>query len=173
MVMVLGAYHDLAVVVHGLGDGAGHVADGDLVLLTDREDDGVRGVVGAHGPDDELGQIARVDELPQRGARTPDGEGRAVLLRQVALVDQPYGGGCGARSPSVHGGARLLGGGVNLMIETPKQTTRTGDYVAVLDVEVVVRAVDVGGDNGGEVAPVLLLVAAVQHVDHALGVSVA
>jgi hypothetical protein len=48
----------------------------------------------------------------------------------------------------------------------------TRDDVAVLDGEVVVRAVDVGGDDGGEVAPVLLSVGAVQGIDEALGVGV-
>lgn len=38
--------------------------------------------------------------------------------------------------------------------------------------EVVVRAVDVGGDDRGVVAAVLLLVAAVHHVDHAFGIGV-
>ena len=37
---------------------------------------------------------------------------------------------------------------------------------------VIVRPVDISGDDGGEVAAVLLVVAAVQHVDHALGVRV-
>jgi hypothetical protein len=35
-----------------------------------------------------------------------------------------------------------------------------------------VGAVDVGGDDGGEVAPVLFLVAAGHDVDHALGIGV-
>ena len=38
--------------------------------------------------------------------------------------------------------------------------------------EVVVRAVDVGGDDRGVVAAVLFLVAAVHHVDHAFGIGV-
>ena len=38
--------------------------------------------------------------------------------------------------------------------------------------EVVMRSVDVGGDDGGEVAAVLLVVALVHHVDHALGVGI-
>ena len=42
-----------------------------------------------------------------------------------------------------------------------------------LDVEVVVGPVDVGGDDGGEVAAVLLLVAPGHDVEHALGVGVA
>jgi hypothetical protein len=49
----------------------------------------------------------------------------------------------------------------------------TGDDVGVLQVEVVVLAEDVGGDDGGVVAPVLGLVHAVLDVDHALGVGVA
>jgi len=43
---------------------------------------------------------------------------------------------------------------------------------AYLDVEVVVGAVNVGGDDGGEVAAVLLLVAPRHHVKHALGIGV-
>lgn len=47
-----------------------------------------------------------------------------------------------------------------------------GDDVAVLDGKVVMRAVDVGGDDGGEIAPVLLGVGAVHGVDEALGVGI-
>ena len=45
-------------------------------------------MVLAHGPNDELGQVAGVDELPEGLPGAPDGEVRAVLLGQVALVDQ-------------------------------------------------------------------------------------
>lgn len=48
----------------------------------------------------------------------------------------------------------------------------TRNHVAVLDAEVVVRAVDVRGDDGGEVAAVLLIVAPVHYVNHTLRVSV-
>ena len=48
-----------------------------------------------------------------------------------------------------------------------------GDDVAALDVEGVVGAVDVGGDDGGELAAVLLVVEAVEDLDHPLGVGVA
>lgn len=47
------------------------------------------------------------------------------------------------------------------------------DDVAVLDGEVVVGTVNVGRDDGGEVAPVLLGVGAVHGVDEALGKGVA
>ena len=70
----------------------------------------------------------------------------------------------GARSPDGEGGSVLLGQ-VALVDETR-------DDVAVLDGEVVVRAVDVGGDDGGEVAPVLLSVCAIQGIDEALGVGI-
>ena len=48
-----------------------------------------------------------------------------------------------------------------------------GDDVSGLEVVVVVGAEDVCGDEAGEVAAVLLVVATVEDVDHALGVGVA
>jgi hypothetical protein len=42
------------------------------------------------------------------------------------------------------------------------------DHVRILQVEVVVRAIDIGGDNGGEHAPVFLMVSLVGHIDHTL-----
>ena len=47
---------------------------------------------------------------------------------------------------------------------------QAGQHVAVLDVEVVVRAEDVGRHDRGELAAVLRVVRAVDHVDHPLGV---
>lgn len=43
------------------------------------EDDGLDVVVLAELPDEELGEVARVDELPQGLAGAGDDEGRAVL----------------------------------------------------------------------------------------------
>ena len=90
-------------------------------------------------------------------AHHPDGQ-----LGQVEGVNELAEGGAG--SPNGEGGVVLLGQ-VALVDEA-------GDDVAVLDGEVVVRAVDVGGDDGGEVAPVLLGVGAVHSVDEALGVGI-
>ena len=90
-------------------------------------------------------------------AHHPDGQ-----FRQIEGVNELAEGSPGA--PNREGGVVLLGQ-VALVDETR-------DDVAVLDGEVVVRAVDVGGDDGGEVAPVLLSVGAVQGIDEALGVGV-
>ena len=45
--------------------------------------------------------------------------------------------------------------------------------MAILNVEVVVRPEDVGGDDGGEAAAVLLKVTPVLDIDHPLGIGVA
>ena len=90
-------------------------------------------------------------------AHHPDGQ-----FRQIEGVNELAEGSSG--SPNREGGVVLLGQ-VALVDETR-------DDVAVLDGEVVVRAVDVGGDDGGEVAPVLLSVCAVQGIDEALGVGI-
>ncbi len=37
---------------------------------------------------------------------------------------------------------------------------------------VIVRTIDIGGDDGGVVAPILLVVALVQHVNHALRIRI-
>jgi len=47
-----------------------------------------------------------------------------------------------------------------------------GDDVSVLDGEIVMRAVDVGGDDAGEVASVFLVVGAVHGVDESFGIGV-
>ena len=47
------------------------------------------------------------------------------------------------------------------------------DHMAVLEVIVVVRPVDVCGDDAGKHAAVLLVVGMVRNVNHALGVGVA
>ena len=44
-------------------------------------------------PDEEFCEVARVDELPERGTRTRDGEGRAVLCERVASGRGGGGGG--------------------------------------------------------------------------------
>ena len=49
----------------------------------------------------------------------------------------------------------------------------SGQHVAVLHVEVVVRPEHVGRDDGGEAAAVLLVVGPVLHVHQTLGVAVA
>jgi len=48
-----------------------------------------------------------------------------------------------------------------------------GDDVGLLQIEVVMWPKDIGGDDRRELASVLLIVALVHHVDHALGVRVA
>lgn len=45
-------------------------------------------------PDEEFCEVARVDELPERGTRTRDGEGRAVLCgADVHRRQEARGGG--------------------------------------------------------------------------------
>mmetsp|Transcript_27371 Transcript_27371/g.43257 ORF Transcript_27371/g.43257 Transcript_27371/m.43257 type:complete len:295 (-) Transcript_27371:17-901(-) len=128
--------HHLSLELHGLGHGVRHVLDGHLRRLVDAERDGIRRVVVTHDPHGELRQIERVNELPQGRAAAPNGEGRVVLLGDVAFVDE------------------------------------SRDDVSVLDVEVVVGAVDVCGYDGGEVAAVLLGVGPVHGVDESFGVGV-
>ena len=117
---------------------------------------GVRNVGDGHlvlladGEDDRVRLVV--------GPERPDHE-----LRQVDGEDELAKGL--AAAPDVEGFALLLA------VETT--VDETGDDVGVLQVEVVVLAEDVGGDDGGVVAPVLGLVHAVLDVDHALGVGVA
>ena len=62
-------------------------------------------------------------------------------------------------------GLVLLGADVELVDET-------GDDVGLFEVEVVVRTEDVGWDDRGKLAAVLLVVTLVHNVDHTLGVGV-
>lgn len=132
----LGIEDYLPMEVHGLCNGQSNSLDGNLGGLIDGKGDWVGGVIFAHHPDSQLGQIEGVNELTEGSAGAPNGEGGVILLCQVAFMDE------------------------------------AGDDVAVLDGEVVVRAVDVSWDDGGEIAPVLLGVGAVHGVDEALGVGV-
>ena len=79
---------DLALEVHALGHRVSDVLYANFGALVDRERDGVRRVVLPHHPDRQLGEVKRVDKLPERRAASPDGEGRVVPLRVVALVDE-------------------------------------------------------------------------------------
>jgi len=110
-------HRNLALELDRLDDGLGDLLDRDLVLLANREDDrvdlgvlcdGTRSGVSTRSrarpsyvgggrtlelPDEELGEVARVDELPQGRARAGDGEGRAVLCEaqrvgQLALFNE-------------------------------------------------------------------------------------
>mmetsp|Transcript_12391 Transcript_12391/g.26985 ORF Transcript_12391/g.26985 Transcript_12391/m.26985 type:complete len:677 (+) Transcript_12391:166-2196(+) len=83
-----GVAHQLALEVHRLRDQLRHLLDGHLCRLVHAEDDGLDGIVRTQSPHGELGQVHGVDELPERGARTPDHEVRAVALGDVALVDE-------------------------------------------------------------------------------------
>jgi len=49
----------------------------------------------------------------------------------------------------------------------------TGDNMSILDVEVIIGPINVSGDDGGEVHPILLIIATVQHVNHTLGIGIA
>lgn len=44
--------------------------------------------------------------------------------------------------------------------------------MAIIDVEIIVGSVNISGDDGGEVAAVLLLVATAEDVNHTLGVGI-
>lgn len=69
-----------------------------------------------------------------------------------------------ARAPHDHRLSRLL-----RLVELVDQS---GNDVASLDLEVVVRSVDVRGHDGGEVAAVLLGVQTIEHLDHTLRVRI-
>ena len=69
-----------------------------------------------------------------------------------------------ARTPDAHRLAGLLG-----LVELVDQTRND---VATFNLVVIVRTVDVGGHDGGEVASVLLSIQTVHHLDHTLGVGV-
>lgn len=70
-----------------LDNGVGDVLDGDLVGLTNTEDDGVDLLVAPEHPNKELGQISGVNELAQRLAGAAHGEGSAVLFA-TSVSDQ-------------------------------------------------------------------------------------
>ena len=69
-----------------------------------------------------------------------------------------------ARTPDTHRLAGLLG-----LVELVDQT---GNDVATFNLVVIIRTVDVGGHDGGEVASVFLSIQTIHHLDHTLGVGV-
>lgn len=62
-----------------LDDRLGNVLDRDLLVLTDAQDDRRNLVVLSQRPDEELGKVARVDELSKRAAGAGDVEGCAAF----------------------------------------------------------------------------------------------
>mmetsp|Transcript_8941 Transcript_8941/g.28386 ORF Transcript_8941/g.28386 Transcript_8941/m.28386 type:complete len:451 (+) Transcript_8941:113-1465(+) len=146
----LGVGGGLLVLAVGLGGVEDDVAF-ELHGLGDHEGDVLDGDLGGlvDREDDGLGGVVLVED--------PDGEGG-----EVEGVDELAEGR--ARAPDGEVGAVALGD-VALV-------DKTRDDVAPLDREVVVLAEDVRRDDRGELAPVLVGVAPVQDVDHALGVGV-
>merc|ERR1712065_104002 len=71
-VLLGGVKDDLAFKPDGLEDRECGVLDGDLLVLSDREDDGLRVLVVAEDPEDELPEVLVVDKLAERRARAPD-----------------------------------------------------------------------------------------------------
>lgn len=67
-----GVKDDFSLEFHGLGNCLGNIPNADFCRLIDRQSDGVRRVVLPHDPHSELGQVERVDELPQRRTGAPD-----------------------------------------------------------------------------------------------------
>ena len=70
-----------------------------------------------------------------------------------------------SRAPHTHRFAALLG-----LVELVDQS---GNHVATFDLEIVERPVDVGGNDGCEVASILLRIKTIHHLNHALGIRVA
>lgn len=62
-----------------LDDRLGNLLDRDFLILADAENDGADLVILAKRPDEELGEIPRVDELTQWATGAGDVEGRGVL----------------------------------------------------------------------------------------------
>lgn len=75
--------HVLALEVHRAHDCVCERLDGDLLLFADGEDDGLDGVVLAELPDEELREVAGVDELPEWLSCPTDNEGRPAPYEVV------------------------------------------------------------------------------------------
>lgn len=116
-----------------------------------RKNDGVDLVVLLELPDEELGEVARVDELAEGLASSRDDKRRVVLWCSAKKANRrsAYYPACSwARDRT----RRTLG--------QQALVHETWDDVTVLEGVVVVGSKDVGGDGGGEVAPELLIVGA-------------
>ena len=73
----------LSLEAHSLDDRVRDILDRHLLVLADRENERLNVVVVAQLPDEELREVARVNELPERLARAPDDERRVVLYRDI------------------------------------------------------------------------------------------
>jgi len=79
----------LAIEAHRLNDTEANLLDGRFVALVRAANHRGRSRGdGVQNLEDQAAKVKRVDELPQRRAGTRNSEGRFVLLRQPALVDQ-------------------------------------------------------------------------------------
>lgn len=112
-------------------------------------------------PDEELGEVAGEDELPEGSSRSRNGEGSTVLCeerwsRQLCCTSATISASKSRRKgwKKTQHRRRTLG--------EQALVNKTGDDVRVLEVVVVVRAEDVCRDGGGEVATELLVVSAVK-----------
>ena len=107
-----GTHRVLAGEADSLDDRVGDLLDRDLLLLANGEDDRVNLVVLLELPDEQLGEVARVDELAQGLARARDDERRAVLCSDlVASVLVCKWGVQGQGTHSLRGGTCARGRG--------------------------------------------------------------
>ena len=163
-----GVEGEAAAIADGADDEPRQVADGDLVARAD-VDVAVADVgIGAlqisevdmlHDVDAGVGHLLAPEELAQRCARAPerDGvggdavlgeQGEQLLVRGRAGVDVLNGAADEVGADVVHAALVEAAGQVDL-------ADHGGQDVAALQVEVVVRAVEVGGHDGDVVRAVL------------------
>ena len=148
-----GVKDQLALEVHGLGDGVGHISDGHLILLTNypnTQTHKLRIVRSRSRSASEEGTREK-----QKQTRENDGSGLLVLAEgpdeepgQILGENELAEGLASARHNKV---LALLLGQVELV-------NQTWDHMAVLKIKVVVGTIHIGGHNTGEVASILLVV---------------
>jgi len=73
----------------GFDDRVRHLFDAHLFVFTHGQDDRFNIVVLPQHPNEQLGEIVGIDELPEGLARTGDDEGCIIFLGQETFVDKP------------------------------------------------------------------------------------
>ena len=168
----------LSLEAHSLDDRVRDILDRHLLVLADRENERLNVVVIAQLPDEELREVARVDELPERLARAPDDERRVVLCRYTdgerETTEATWGKGAMNTKKQDEDKRRLTLSKVALMDKSrenvraleiavmPRRRRKTCDRGYDREAEVrslvVIWPKDVRWDRGREVVTILVLV---------------
>ena len=86
MIELVKTHFDRSLELHGLHNSFGAILDAHLVLLVDGENDRIHFIVFSQDPQEELGQIKRVNELSQWFSRAPNCQLGVVFCVEIKTI---------------------------------------------------------------------------------------